>query len=103
MKNGVDDREQLARATATLFVRGIEIDWLRRDRGYAYSPRALPAYPFERTEFFPEFGLRKEVSDSVEVESQRRSAKPEPTQLAADFDEVVQATTEPESARSLPL
>ncbi|MCA9127817.1 MAG: SDR family NAD(P)-dependent oxidoreductase, partial [Planctomycetales bacterium] len=103
LKNGVDDREQLARATATLFVRGIEIDWLRRDRGYAYSPRALPAYPFERTEFFPEFGLRKEVSDSVEVESQRRSAKPEPTQLAADFDEVVQATTEPESARSLPL
>ena len=48
LRHGEDDWRTLLESLATLYVRGVDVNWASFNRDYAYRRVALPTYPFER-------------------------------------------------------
>ena len=52
LRTEMDIWPQLLSHLACLFVKGIEVDWLAFDKGYARNRLPLPTYPFERSRYW---------------------------------------------------
>lgn len=48
LRKGQDDWQALLECVATLYTKGVELDWTGFDRDYVRQRLALPTYPFER-------------------------------------------------------
>ncbi len=52
LRRGQSDWKQLLATLATLYINGMEIDWLGFDKPYSRQKVAIPTYPFQRRRFW---------------------------------------------------
>jgi acyl transferase domain-containing protein/acyl carrier protein len=52
LRPGTPDYRQMLTTLATLYTRGVAVDWAGFDRDYAYQRVPLPTYPFERQRYW---------------------------------------------------
>jgi acyl transferase domain-containing protein/NADPH-dependent curcumin reductase CurA/nucleoside-diphosphate-sugar epimerase/acyl carrier protein len=63
LRRGQDDWREVLTALATLYTRGVEVDWARFDEGRGRRRTLVPTYPFQRERFW--FDMRPGALASV--------------------------------------
>jgi myxalamid-type polyketide synthase MxaB len=66
LRKNRDDWQQMLESLASLYVHGVEVDWVGFDRDYACGRRrvALPTYPFQRESYWLQRSRRRRVGFS---------------------------------------
>jgi len=52
LRPGRDDWQQMLGSLGTLYMQGLDVDWVRFDRDYARNRLHLPTYPFQRQRYW---------------------------------------------------